>query len=153
MRGGEEAATERRVAALKAYVESLAPAPPLAMARSVGVSSSEKEREREKARDAEFQTMSLVKRGRDVFQRRECGECHRGPSLAHESVFDVGLRDEHGEARFNPPSLRGVSQRDAFLHDARARTLEEVFGKVGHPSDSKWSSEDVEALVAYLKTL
>ena len=41
--------------------------------------------------------------------------------------------DEVGNHEFNPPSLRGVSNRDSFLHDGRSRSLEEVFRKAKHP--------------------
>ena len=45
----------------------------------------------------------------------------------------MGLKDEVGHHEFNPPSLRGVSNRDSFLHDGRAGSLEDVFVKEKHP--------------------
>ena len=144
MRGGARSAESQRVEALRAYVESLRPTPSLTRAR----------RQRDAfADDSTDAAAPLARAGRAVFVRERCAECHAGEGLTHSETFDVGLRDEHGASRFNPPSLVGVSQRDAFLHDARAKRLEEVFLHVGHPHETPWSAEDVAALVAYLETL
>ncbi len=58
-----------------------------------------------------------------------------------------------GNREFNPPSLRGVSNRDSFLHDGRARSLEEVFQKERHPRGLVLTPKEVTELVAFLKTL
>ena len=58
-----------------------------------------------------------------------------------------------GNREFNPPSLRGVSSRDSFLHDGRARSLEEVFQKEKHPRGLTLSPQEVTELVAFLKSL
>jgi len=39
----------------------------------------------------------------------------------------IGLIDETGNTRFNPPSLRGVHQRGRLLHDGRAESLRALF--------------------------
>ncbi|MFO0902646.1 MAG: cytochrome c peroxidase [Pirellulales bacterium] len=150
MRGGPSSPQPARVEALRAFVESLRPAPPLAVARAHrgGDALTDDAMRSEAVRD----DASLVRAGRTVFERERCADCHSGQSLTHEKAFDVGLRDEHGATRFNPPSLAGASQRDAFLHDARVKRLADVFLQVGHPHDAKWSVEDVRALVAYLET-
>ncbi|HND53507.1 MAG TPA: hypothetical protein PLV92_13955, partial [Pirellulaceae bacterium] len=67
-------------------------------------------------------------------------------------AFDVGLADERGERRFNPPSLLGVSQRDALFHDGRARSLEEVVGKFKH-AEIDVPESDRPALLAFLRSL
>jgi len=62
--------------------------------------------------------------------------CHVPPlTYTSPAAYDVGLRDEKGLDKFNPPSLRGVSQGYSFLHDGRAKELEEVFTVHG-PSSS-----------------
>ena len=65
----------------------------------------------------------------------------------------MGLSDEVGNREFNPPSLRGVSRRDALLHDGRAHSLEEVFQKERHPRGLVLKSQEIADLVAFLKTL
>jgi cytochrome c peroxidase len=94
-----------------------------------------------------------VERGRAIFRERKCAECHAPPEYTSEGAFDVGLVDEVGHRKFNPPSLRGVGDRASYLHDGRAATLPEVFLRHRHPRDSAWSTEEVEALAAFLRTL
>ena len=67
--------------------------------------------------------------------------------------YDVGLADEVGNREFNPPSLRAVSRRDAFLHDGRARSLREVFAREQHPRGLELSPREIDDLVAFLGTL
>ena len=67
----------------------------------------------------------------------------------------MGLVDEAGVSEFNPPSLRGVSQRNAWFHDNRAGQLRDVFAKHGHPNESTsdLSSDEIDDLVQFLKSL
>ena len=58
---------------------------------------------------------------------------------------------------FNPPSLRGVARRTPFLHDGRARTLQDVL-KVHHrPSlingETDINDKELTDLIEYLKSL
>src|SRR5262249_5606729 len=59
-------------------------------------------------------------RGRAVFDARGCTECHAPPEYTTPGRYDVGLADEVGNRRFNPPALRGVGRRTSLLHDGRA---------------------------------
>lgn len=133
MRGGEPG--DATVADLVAYLRSLEPppgGPP-------------------EGRDAE--EGEGVGRGRAVFCDRGCAECHVGPAYTSAGQYDVGLPDEVGHRKFNPPSLRGVGRRDRFLHDGRANSLEEVFRDHAHPSGAVLSPHEVADLIAFLKTL
>jgi hypothetical protein len=65
----------------------------------------------------------------------------------------VGLRDELGETRFNPPSLRGVGQRDRLFHDNRAAGLESVFTRHRHQLDAELSNDDLRDLLRFLRSL
>jgi len=96
---------------------------------------------------------AAIERGRLVFDRRICATCHAPPHYTSSDVYDVGLRDSQGVKEFNPPSLRGVSHRGPFFHDSRASTLEDVFQKYGHPSDSPYSPGEVRDLSAFLRSL
>jgi cytochrome c peroxidase len=58
---------------------------------------------------------------------------------------------------YNTPSLIGVGATGPYFHDGSAKTLREVV-TVGNPGDrmgrtSQLSSDQVDALVAYLETL
>ena len=95
---------------------------------------------------------ALVAAGQEVFDRYACNRCHTAPAYTSPGVHNVGLTDELGRDRFNPPSLRGVRFRRALLHDGSARSLEEVFEV--HPGlGVEVSTDDLPALIAFLRTL
>jgi YVTN family beta-propeller protein len=96
---------------------------------------------------------TAVARGRAIFQARKCSACHAPPEYTSSGRYDVGLVDAVGNREFNPPSLRAVSRRDAFLHDGRARSLDEVFQKERHPRGLVLTTREIDDLVAFLNTL
>ena len=125
--------TDIQVADLTAYLKTLAPPPPEPRAAA--------------------SDLTAVARGREVFQSRKCAACHVPPEYTSPSRYDVGLVDEVGNHEFNPPTLQAVSHRDAFLHDGRAQSLEDVFQKERHPRGLALTSQEIADLVAFLKTL
>ena len=92
-------------------------------------------------------------RGARIFEREKCNRCHAPPSYTSTKAYDVGLDDEMGNRFYNPPSLRGVSQRDTLFHDGRAKGLDQVFIRFGHPNDRNWNATDVADLTAFLRGL
>jgi len=127
--------SEEKVAALEAYLRTLQSPPGLARARGQV-------------------DPSLVERGSQVFQRQGCTDCHPKPQFTSAATYDVGLVDAGDNRQFNPPSLRGVSQRRRLLHDGRAADVREVLTNYDHPSaKQQLSTDDLEALVAYLGQL
>jgi len=95
-----------------------------------------------------------VSRGRKVFERHECSRCHVPPlTYTTQGAFDVGLQDERGNRKFNPPSLRGVGHRSQFFHDGRAKELEEVFTFFGHGLQGDLSKEELTDLLRFLRSL
>lgn len=128
-----EAPPERQVQALTAYLRSLAPPP--ALGPLIGD-------------DADAAT-----RGGRVFQQQGCARCHAGPAYTSAETYDVGLEDSQGNRRFNPPSLRGVSQGGPYFHDGRAATLDEVLERYQHGLESKLSADELHDLLAYLRSL
>jgi mono/diheme cytochrome c family protein len=94
-----------------------------------------------------------IARGEQIFRRQGCASCHVPPlTYTTDAVFDVGLRDEAGLEKFNPPTLRGVSHRRHFFHDQRAGGLEEVF--VDHDHMAQGLNEDeIEDLIRFLMSL
>ena len=124
---------EEDVRALTAFVRTLPPPPP---------------RNAITGPDA-----SAIERGRRVFESRRCDHCHTPPEYTSAAAYDVGLSDELGNSKFNPPSLRGVGQRDALFHDNRVRRLPEVFTKFRHQLNDRLSEHDLADLVAFLRSL
>ncbi len=117
-----------------AYLHSLDPPPPVLPDRAEDVAQ--------------------IEHGRRVFHDLGCAKCHVPPlTYTSDQLVDVGLTDEAGQRKFNPPSLRGVSQRDSLLHDGRARSLEDLFQVHGHQLDVEPTPSDFAALLRFLRSL
>jgi YVTN family beta-propeller protein len=100
-----------------------------------------------------------AERGREIFRssRAACTTCHAGDELTDGKVHDVGL-GERGDVYkgHNPPSLRGLYDKDPYLHDGRAADLREVLTQWHVPEElggGELSEEELADLIAYLKTL
>ena len=85
-------ASAETAATLAAYLRSL-PAPP---------------RPKQSADEAK-----LVARGAQVFDTAGCAACHQPPTYTSAGSYDVGLTDELGHDRFNPPSLPASAAQSA----------------------------------------
>ena len=121
---------------LVAYLHTLEPPPPLKPTP-------------ESEADAQ-----LIARGKDVFNARGCAACHVPPlTFTSDQIVEVGLSDEAGGVKFNPPSLRGVSQLNRLFHDGRAENLRAVFEEHGHQLPNGLDEPDLDALVRYLENL
>jgi YVTN family beta-propeller protein len=125
--------TEEQVADLEAFLRTLKPPPPV----PAGGPAAEE----------------AARRGRAVFAARDCARCHTPPVYTSPRTYEVGLADELGKDAFNPPSLRGVGQGLAFLHDSRAATLEEVFARYHHQVPRDLPRRDLDDLVTFLRSL
>jgi DNA-binding beta-propeller fold protein YncE len=129
-----KAISPEQVRDLTEYLKTLKPAPPI----GVPTGSSQQ---------------AAVEKGRVVFKRHGCDRCHVPPAYTSPKTYDVGLKDEMGNHDFNPPSLRGVGQRTALLHDGRAGSLAEVFQIHRHPANRELPTDEVADLIAFLRTL
>jgi len=99
-----------------------------------------------------------AKRGETLFSGKGCVACHAAPTFTTPAIYDVGLDTaEENLKGYNPPSLRNVSNRAPYLHDARAATLGEVVTKYHRPSHLSGKPDlkpaEVSDVVAYLKSL
>jgi cytochrome c peroxidase len=99
-----------------------------------------------------------AKRGEAIFRgKAKCAHCHKGEQFTSEGVYDVKLEpDGSPYKKWNPPSLRGVYDRGPFLHDGRAKTLEDTLRK--HHVPEKLGGEalterELRDLIAFLKSL
>jgi YVTN family beta-propeller protein len=97
-------------------------------------------------------------RGAKVFADKGCDACHAPPTFTSPGVYTVGLESPDDAFKgFNPPSLRGVARRAPYLHDGRARTLDEVLTTHHRPSrlsgKTDLTGQELRDLVAYLKAL
>ncbi len=105
-------------------------------------------------------------RGRDLFMGKAgCIGCHTGPTTTDNANHDVGVVDDTDicnfadiECAFQTPSLRHVYTSGPWLHTGEARDLRERFDPAlnageRHGNVSALSPEEIDDLVAYLKTL
>lgn len=122
------------VAAIEAYLATLAPPPSIAAAREIPDDDG-------------------AARGAQLFAAIGCTDCHTPPVYTSPDTYDVGLVDELGRTRFNPPSLLGVSQRGPYFHDNRAATLEDVFRTHGHQLDEPLEPAQLNDLLIFLRSL
>ena len=88
-----------------------------------------------------------------VFQSAGCSNCHAGASLTSAAIVDVGIHDEEGVTEFNPPSLRGVSQRGPWFHDGRATQLRHVLESGHHDPETPLSDDQITLLLELLDSL
>jgi cytochrome c peroxidase len=87
-----------------------------------------------------------------------CARCHSGLAFTDNRLWDV--RPYDGEGPIKTPSLLGVGARSPLLHDGCAETLEDRFlgelactGEREHGDTSSLEPRELEALIAYLRTL
>jgi len=97
-------------------------------------------------------------RGQKVFEAKGCLACHSGPAYTSAQVTKVGLEEPNDAYEgFNPPSLRNVYSRAPYLHDGRARTLEDVLTRYHRPRQLSGkpdcTPQELADLVAFLKSL
>ena len=131
---GPQPLTDAQADDVAAFLRALRPPPPVAAARGLALDDEARER------------------GKTLFNQSDCIDCHRSPKYTSEKVYEIGLSDEMGNRKFNPPSLRGVSQRARWFHDGRAKKLEEVFTLHGHQAEGL-STGEIRDLLAFLEGL
>jgi YVTN family beta-propeller protein len=102
-----------------------------------------------------------ARRGQDVFRsaKAACSSCHNGPEFSDGKIHVAGLEEPDDAYRgYNPPSLRGVYDKDPYLHDGRSKTLRDALAGPHNPDtvaggSGELSDQEMDDLIAYLKSL
>jgi DNA-binding beta-propeller fold protein YncE len=99
-----------------------------------------------------------VRRGEALFEgKARCARCHQPPEYTSEHNYDVKLEPDGSPYKlWNPPSLRGVWDRGPYLHDGRAKTLDEVLEKHHAPEKlggAALTPAERQDLIAFLQSL
>lgn len=98
------------------------------------------------------QLSEKAEKGRKVFEKLKCGECHSGPYFTDMKMHVIGENVEF-EQGWDTPTLREVWRTAPYLFNGAAATMEEVFTIYKHGIEKKVSSKDIEALVEYVNSL
>jgi cytochrome c peroxidase len=99
-------------------------------------------------------------RGREVFNgaSANCASCHSGPYFTDGEIHDVGLGNPKDVYEgYNSPSLVGLHRRVRYLHDGRAKTLDDLLAGPHSPERVSQTRaltvEERSDLIEYLKSL
>ncbi|WP_165234188.1 beta-propeller fold lactonase family protein [Aquisphaera insulae] len=111
-------------------------------------------------RDPSGKLSPEAERGKAVYSsaKAACNTCHGGPELTDGKIHIVGLEEPGDRYRgYNPPSLRGLYDKEPYLHDGRSKTLREALSgphSAGAVTNlGELSEGELNDLLAYLKTL
>jgi DNA-binding beta-propeller fold protein YncE len=101
---------------------------------------------------------AAAERGKAIFQgKAHCARCHKGAYYTSEKNYDLGIDSDGSPYKlWNPPSLLGLFDRSPYMHDGRAKTLDELLQK--HHVPEKMGGQPLTAaerqdLIAFLKSL
>lgn len=103
-------------------------------------------------------TGEAARQGRNLFLgKARCARCHQGDHYTSEVNYDVKLEpDGSPHTKWNPPTLRGLSDRGPFMHDGRAKTLDDLLEKHHIPEKlggDKLTPDERRELIQFLRTL
>lgn len=93
-----------------------------------------------------------AQRGRKVFEKFNCDECHSGPYYTDLKMHRIG-EDIEFENGWDTPTLREVWRTAPYLFDGRAATMEEVFTVYKHGIEKRISQKEAEELAEYVNSL
>jgi DNA-binding beta-propeller fold protein YncE len=111
-------------------------------------------------RGADGELSPAARRGETVYRsaKTACNTCHGGPELTDGKIHIVGLEEPDDRYRgYNPPSLRGVYDKDPYLHDGRSKTLRDALAGPHNPDDvtglGTLTDAELDDLTEYVKSL
>jgi len=136
---------EADAAAIDAYLKSLKPLPSPYVADI-------------RAKDVSPLLAARIQRGKRVYKKAGCQECHTPPLYTARKAYDVGTGTgrEAGQA-FDTPTLVELWRTAPYLHDGRAATLAELLTTFNpgdrHGKTSRLSATELDDLVAFLLSL
>ena len=91
-------------------------------------------------------------RGRKVFEKLSCDECHSGPYFTDMQLHRIGDNMEM-DAGWDTPTLIEMWRTAPYLFNGRAASLKEVFSVFKHDLHDKVSERDIDELVEYINSL
>ncbi len=98
-------------------------------------------------------------RGKQIFEgKADCLRCHPGPYYTDKKMHDVGtFSAPDPDGRYDTPSLIEAYRTAPYLHDGRARTIEEIFTRFDpkdlHGKARQLTPKELEDLTTYILSL
>ena len=97
-------------------------------------------------------------RGRKIFKRAGCADCHPGPLYTDLKSYDVELGGGEDKGKsFDTPPLVEVWRTAPYLHDGRASDVKEIFSRWNqkdlHGRTGKLTPKELDDLVEYVLSL
>ncbi len=97
-------------------------------------------------------------RGKGVFAKAGCADCHPGPLYTDLNTYDMGMGKYLDKDRpFDTPTLVEVWRTAPYLYDGRSSTLEEMLQRDNpddrHGATTKLSGEELADLKEYVLSL
>ena len=110
----------------------------------------------ERGREIFFAT--TTSEGKPIPRERQCNTCHRPPLFTNRLLSAIGTKGPRDSTdMFDTPQLLGVASTAPYLHDGRAKTLEELWTVYQtndlHGVTSYMNKHQLNDLIDYLKTL
>ncbi|HEU4753378.1 MAG TPA: c-type cytochrome, partial [Armatimonadota bacterium] len=107
-------------------------------------------------RNADGSFTEAALRGRALFAgKAECASCHTGPKAGGQRRGWIGTTPQGTD--LDVPHLTGVFDSYPYLHDGRARTLEEIFTRCNetklHGKADQLSPNELKDLLEYVRQL
>jgi len=104
------------------------------------------------------QLSQAAQRGKALFLKAGCGECHSGPLFTNLRMYQVQTgRGRDAGTSFDTPTLVGVWRTGPYLVEGQARTMKEVLTtfNVGdqHGATSSMTDEEIDDLAEYVLSL
>lgn len=149
---------DSRLTDVVAYLESMPPprAPgggdPVVAVHGDGPATTARER----GKAIYFRTKT--KKGVPIAAEAQCVTCHPPPHYANLQRADVGTQGARDtSSSFDVPHLTGIGRKAPYLHDGRARSLEEIWTLPGvedrHGVVTDLNKADLNDLIEYLRSL
>jgi YVTN family beta-propeller protein len=109
-------------------------------------------------RGKHFFERSATRDGEPIPASNRCVTCHPPPLFTNRKSFDVGSASPTDSiTEFDTPHLLNIYNSAPYLHDGKARTLEEIWTVFNaddtHGVTRDMSQKDLNDLIEYLKTL
>jgi YVTN family beta-propeller protein len=95
-----------------------------------------------------------AERGKDVFNRSSCLNCHSGPYYTNLEQYEMGdMKEDSIKQSLDTPTLIELWRTAPYLHNGKYTDLKDVFKSDQHGLSEPMAVEDINDLVMYLLSL